>query len=202
MFRLIKMILDLFSRQNGGSQKIIESHEQQHTIPAFEAKELYDHKNDPKSDKESAMSAKSINQKGIDLLKKSEGLELRAYRDSVNVLTIGYGHTGADVSEDQEISNEEAEELLRGDLAKFEAGVSKAVKVIINDNQFSALVVFSYNVGLGNLQSSTLLRKLNLGDSAGAAEEFLRWNKAGGKVLAGLTTRRASERALFLSPVA
>lgn len=143
---------------------------------------------------------RSINNAGIDLIKGFEGCKLTAYRDSVNVLTIGYGHTGSDVTDGLTITQEQAEALLRQDLDRFESGVSDLVTVAVSDNAFAALVSFSYNLGLGNLKASTLLKKLNAGDTAGAADEFPRWNKAGGKVLAGLTRRREAERTLFLTP--
>jgi lysozyme len=92
-----------------------------------------------------------------------------------------------------------AEALLALDILRFQNGVLKLVTYPINGNQFDALVDFSFNLGLGNLGSSTLLKKLNAGDVKGASEEFLRWDKAGGKVLAGLTRRRKAERDLFLS---
>ena len=142
---------------------------------------------------------RKISQAGIDVLKHFEGCKLKAYRDSVGVLTIGYGSTGSHVSEGMNISQTEAEELLKKDLARFEKGVENLVTVTINDNQFSALVVFSYNVGLGNLSKSTLLKKLNAGDYDGAAHEFLKWNKAGGVILLGLTRRRDAEAKLFIS---
>lgn len=138
-------------------------------------------------------------QKGIDLIKSSEGLRLEAYKDSVGVATIGFGHTGPDVQMGQKITAAEAELLLTVDLGKFEKGVTSLVKVGINQNQFDSLVSFSYNLGLGNLGSSTLLKKLNLGDYAGAAAEFTKWTKAGGVSLPGLVKRRAAEKALFLS---
>jgi len=141
--------------------------------------------------------SRHINQAGLELLKQSEGLRLKAYRDAVNVLTIGYGHTGPDVLEGQVITDQEAENLMRRDLLIFEAGVTDAVDVTINDNQFSALVVFSYNVGVKALRDSTLLKFLNAGDSSAAALQFGRWNKAGGRVLAGLTIRRQKEMELF-----
>ncbi|EDH9820259.1 TPA_asm: lysozyme, partial [Salmonella enterica subsp. enterica serovar Typhimurium] len=84
-------------------------------------------------------------------------------------------------------------------LVGYENDVSRLVKVKLTQGQFDALVSFAYNLGARTLSSSTLLRKLNSGDYAGAADEFLRWNKAGGKVLNGLTRRREAERALFLS---
>lgn len=138
-------------------------------------------------------------QKGIDLIKVSEGLELKAYKDSVGVVTIGYGSTGTHVSMGQIITAHQAEDLLRKDISRFEEGVTKLVKVTLNQNQFDALVSFSFNLGLGNLSSSTLLKKLNASDYKGASLEFERWNRAGGKVLNGLTRRRLAEKELFLS---
>lgn len=141
----------------------------------------------------------NTSQKGVDLIKASEGLELKAYKDSVGVLTIGYGSTGTHVFARQVITESQAEVLLKSDLSRFEKGVMDLVKVPLNQNQFDALVSFSFNLGLGNLKSSTLLRKLNSMDYAGASLEFERWNRAGGKILAGLTKRRLAEKALFLS---
>jgi lysozyme len=138
-------------------------------------------------------------QKGTDLIKNFEGLQLKSYKDSVGVLTIGYGSTGQHVSPDMIITKEQAEQLLKKDLERFEKGVSDLVKVELNQSQFDALVSFSFNLGLGNLKSSTLLKKLNASDYKGAADEILRWNRAGGKVLNGLTRRRIAERDLFLS---
>lgn len=138
--------------------------------------------------------------KEAELIKSFEGLELEAYLCPANVWTIGYGHTG-NVHEGQTITKQEAEELLDQDLEVFRRGVRKAVTVDLNENQFGALVSFAYNVGIGSLQSSTLLKLLNAGDYAGAADQFLRWNKASGKVLTGLTRRREAERAVFLTPV-
>lgn len=140
-----------------------------------------------------------ISQKGVDLIKSFEGLELKAYKDSVGVTTIGYGSTGPHVSMGMTITKEQAEQLLKKDLERFERGVSDLVKVPLNQNQFDALVSFSFNLGLGNLKSSTLLKKLNASDYIGASKEFERWNRAGGKVLNGLTRRRIAERDLFLS---
>lgn len=135
-------------------------------------------------------------QRGVDLIKTFEGLKLTAYLCPANVWTIGYGTTRG-VQKGMTITAAEAERLLRADLAVFEAGVSKAVKVPLEQHEFDALVSFAYNVGLGAFQKSTLLRLLNAGDKAGAAKQFDRWNKAGGKVLAGLTRRREAERKLF-----
>ncbi len=140
-----------------------------------------------------------ISIKGLNLIKSFEGLELKAYKDSVGVLTVGYGSTGPHVYEGLVITEEQAEAMLKSDVSRFERGVTELVKVPLNQNQFDALVSFSFNLGLGNLKSSTLLRKLNASDYSGAANEFLRWNKAGGKVLNGLTRRREAEKKLFLS---
>jgi len=144
-----------------------------------------------------------ISNDGLLIIKHFEGRELRAYQDSVGVWTIGYGHTSAagppQVFAGQTITEQQAEEILKTDLALFEKGVRDLVKVAINGDQFAALVSFSFNVGLGALAGSTLLRKLNSGDYQGAANEFPRWVKAGGQTLPGLVRRRDAERALFLS---
>jgi GH24 family phage-related lysozyme (muramidase) len=138
-----------------------------------------------------------INAKGLRLLKSFEGLRLRAYQDSVGVWTIGYGTTSG-VRPGMVITESEAEELMKRDLRRFEQAVSDLVKVPLNSDQFSALVSFAYNVGEGALASSTLLRLLNQRDYQGAADQLLRWDKAGSQALAGLTRRRKAERALFL----
>jgi GH24 family phage-related lysozyme (muramidase) len=143
-----------------------------------------------------------INQKSIDLIKSFEGLYLDAYKCSADVWTIGYGHTGmthndGTVHKGRTITEERAEELLAYDMQYFEKVVQRLVTVEVNDDMFGALVSFAFNCGEGNLKKSTLLRKLNEGDYDGAAEQFIRWNKAGGKTLNGLTRRRASEERLF-----
>lgn len=143
----------------------------------------------------------NISANGVKLIQQFEGLRLKAYQDAVGVWTIGYGHTGPDVTPGLVISQAQADALLARDLSRFEAGVTRLALVPLNQNQFDALVSFSYNLGLGSLQNSTLLRLLNQRDYAGAAAQFPRWNKAGGKVLPGLTRRRAAEQALFLQPV-
>ena len=140
-----------------------------------------------------------INAQGLALIKEYEGLKLKAYYCPAGVLTIGYGSTGPHVKEGMVISEKEADELLQKDLERFEQGVHDLVQIPITENQFSALVSFAFNVGLGNLRRSTLLRKLNTRDYEGASKEFERWNKAGGVVLMGLVRRRAAEKELFLS---
>ena len=142
-------------------------------------------------------------EKGIAVIKQFEGCKLTAYQDSVGVWTIGYGWTqpvdGKPIRAGMTIKQETAERLLKTGLVSYESDVSRLVKVGLTQWQFDALVSFTYNLGARSLSTSTLLRKLNAGDYAGAADEFLRWNKAGGKVLNGLTRRREAERALFLS---
>ena len=138
-----------------------------------------------------------ISQQGIDLIKSFEGLRLKAYYDSVGVCTIGYGHT-ATAKPNMTITKEKAEELLKTDLKRFEEGVSRLVGLKIHQLMFDSLVSFSFNLGLGNLQKSTLLKKVNLGKFEEVPQEFLKWNRAGGKVLNGLTRRREAEKNLFL----
>lgn len=146
-----------------------------------------------------------ISEGGLSILKRFEGLRLVAYRDAVGVWTIGYGHTSAAgapaVYAGLTITAQRAEDILVADLRSYEAAVIANVKVPLNQNQYDALVSFTYNVGPGALKSSTLLKKLNAGDYAGAAAEFAKWNKGGGKVLAGLVSRRAAEAELFNRPV-
>lgn len=136
-------------------------------------------------------------QKGINLIKKFEGCRLEAYKCPAGIWTIGYGHTKG-VKDGMKISWEQAEEFLREDLKIYEQAVERCVKVPLSQNQFDALVSFCYNCGGEALRTSTLLRLLNDGNYSEAGEQFLRWNKAGGRVLAGLTRRREEEQALFL----
>ncbi|WP_084139914.1 lysozyme [Flavobacterium filum] len=152
-------------------------------------------------------------QNGIQLLKNHEGLRLRAYDDLQpnltitsasqikGILTIGYGHTGTDVYVGQTITEAKAEEFLKADLIRFENNLNAKVLVPITSNIFDALISFSYNVGNGNFNKSTLLKLLNQNNYTDAAEEFLKWTKAGGKVLTGLVHRRNDERELFLNGI-
>ena len=139
-----------------------------------------------------------ISQRGLDLIKEFEGFRAEAYLCPAGVWTIGYGHTG-DVTPDDSCTMAEAEEMLRKDVERFEAAVDRLVKVPLTEGQFDALVSFAFNLGEGNLMQSTLLKKLNREDYAGAADEFGKWVKAGNKTLPGLVRRREAERALFLS---
>ncbi|HHL9592736.1 TPA: lysozyme [Citrobacter braakii] len=144
--------------------------------------------------------------KGIALIKGFEGCRLTAYPDPGTggaPWTIGYGWThpidGKPVKPGMTIDQETAERLLKTGLVSYENDVLKLVRVKLTKGQFDALVSFAYNVGSRALSTSTLLKKLNAGDIKGAADEFLRWNKAGGKEMPGLTKRRKAEREVFLS---
>ncbi|WP_286882069.1 lysozyme [Pantoea sp. UBA5037] len=139
-----------------------------------------------------------VSNNGINLVKRFEGLELKAYRDSVGILTIGYGHTHA-VKAGDIITGEQADAFLREDLQVAELTVNTNVKAKLTQGQFDALVSFVFNLGSGNFVKSTLIRKLNAGDYAGAADEFGKWVNAGGKKLPGLVKRRAAEREVFLT---
>lgn len=140
---------------------------------------------------------KRISDTGVEFIKQFEGCELKAYVCPAGILTIGYGCT-TNVEEGMTITLEEADKLLRADLERFEDGVNQSIEIDITQAQFDALVSFSYNVGIGAFKSSTLLKVIN---SGGSLEEigyqFSRWNKAGGKVLKGLTIRRQKEFDLY-----
>jgi GH24 family phage-related lysozyme (muramidase) len=139
-----------------------------------------------------------ISAAGIELLKQFEGCRLTAYQDSVGVWTIGFGTT-AGVKEGQTISQVKAEEYLRSDLAIFEKAVTESLKAPVNQNQFDALVSFTYNVGVSAFRSSTLLNLINeKTDKKVVAAEFSKWVKAGNQTLPGLVSRRKAESELFL----
>ena len=136
-----------------------------------------------------------------DLIKNFEGCKLEAYPDPAThgePITIGVGHTGG-VKLGDVITQEQADEYLVSDVAHAANAVNQMVAVSITQGEFDALCSFAFNLGIGNLKNSTLLKKLNSGDIQGAADQFLVWNKAAGKVMAGLTRRREAERALFLT---
>lgn len=139
---------------------------------------------------------------GIELIKRWEGCRLAAYKDSVGIWTIGYGHTTAagepKVIDGLKITQAEAESILASDLGKYESAVTKALTRTPTQPQFDAMVSLCYNIGPTAFSTSTLVRRFNGGDIVGTADAFLMWNKAGGKVLKGLEARRADERALFL----
>jgi len=139
-----------------------------------------------------------LSESGLDRLAAAEGLSLTAYRDLAGIWTIGYGHTGEDVSAGQEITETEARALLRRDVQIAEATVSKHVLVELAPHEVDALVSLVFNIGARAFRESTLLRMLNGRDRVGAAAEFSRWHLAGGKRVKGLLLRRLREAALFI----
>lgn len=153
---------------------------------------------------------------GLELIQAFEGLRLTGYLDAVNVPTIGWGHTemaggeinyadGTKTSKvivGKTITRQEASRLKRRDMAKFDEGVMRLLTRSPRQHQFDAMASLAFNIGLGNFQKSSVLRKFNAGDFVGAANAFLLWNKAKGRVLAGLTRRREAEKALFLGDIA
>lgn len=142
-----------------------------------------------------------ISDKGLELVKVSEGCRLTAYPDPGTggaPWTVGYGSTGPTVYPGRKVTLEEAEQLLRDDLGSAEKSVRNLVRVALTQGQFDALVSFTFNCGAGNLAESTLLRRVNKNQMGDAAKEFKRWDKAAGRVLPGLTKRRAAEAQLFL----
>ena len=133
---------------------------------------------------------------GINLIKHFEGCELEAYKCPAGVWTIGYGHIKG-VQQGDVITEQQADDMLVEELEEYENYIHNLVNCPLNQNQFDALVAWVYNLGSSNLQASTLLKVLNAGDYAGVPAQMLRWNKAGGKVLEGLTRRRQAEADLF-----
>jgi len=138
----------------------------------------------------------NISQEGLGLIKKFEGCELNSYKCAAGVPTIGYGSTHG-IEMGMSISKARAEELLLEDIAKFEDHVMNNVKVPLNQNQFDAMVSWTFNLGGGNLKNSTLLKVLNGNDYKDVPNQIKRWNKANGKVLEGLIRRREAEALLF-----
>jgi lysozyme len=148
----------------------------------------------------------NINQATIGLIKEFEGFEAKAYKCPAGVWTIGYGTTAAAgvgiVPEAGMVINKtEAEGYLHAALDKFSSQIVPAIKAPINENEFGAFVSLAYNIGAGAFKKSSALRHFNAGDKDKAADALMLWNKAGGKVLAGLVRRRTAERALFLTQV-
>lgn len=137
----------------------------------------------------------NISDQGIALIKRFEGLRLKSYLDPVGVATIGYGHTKGVRLNDPEITEYDANRLLAEDLVLYEKAVNEMVEVSVSQNQFDALISFSFNLGIGALRGSTLLKKLNAGETC--SNEFLRWNMAGGKAIPGLARRRQAEKRMF-----
>ena len=145
-----------------------------------------------------------ISARGLELIKDFEGFSSTSYLDVVNIPTIGWGNTyysdGRKVKLGEQISKTDALKLLEVVANRdFADKIFPAIKVKVTQNQFDAMVSLAYNIGVGAFLKSTLLKKVNAGDFAGAGEQFLRWNRAGGKELLGLTKRREREKQLFLS---
>ena len=140
----------------------------------------------------------NISKEGFALIKHYEGCELKAYRCPANVLTIGYGVTKG-VTEDMEITQQEANEMLAGELIEYTKYIDDMVDVSLNQNQFDALTAWVYNLGPTNLKESTMLKVLNEGKYDEVPEQIKRWNKANGVVLGGLVKRRAAEALMFES---
>lgn len=136
---------------------------------------------------------------GVALIKHFEGCRLTAYQDSVGIWTIGYGHTGPEVVEGLTCTQLQADTWLLNDTHAASNAVMRDVDVALTQNQFDALVSFTFNLGAAALAGSSLLRYLNGGSPSAAANEFLKWDHAGGVVIPGLTLRREAERALFLT---
>ncbi|QNY28606.1 lysozyme [Acinetobacter seifertii] len=145
---------------------------------------------------------KTTSDVGINLITSFEDTRTKAYDDGVGIWTIGIGTTvypnGAKVKQGDTCTLEQAKSYFKHDLAKFEKTVNESATVSLTQNQFDALVSLTYNIGSGAFKGSTLLKLLNKGDYQGTADQFLVWNKAGGKVMNGLVRRREAERALFL----
>lgn len=133
----------------------------------------------------------------LDLIRRWEGCNLTAYQCSAGVWTIGWGSTGPGISKGVKWTQEQADKRLHDDVNRFARGVFGAVTYAATPAQLGAMISLAYNIGIVAFRSSTLLRKFNAGDVSGAGDQFERWNKAGGKVIQGLTNRRRDERAVY-----
>jgi lysozyme len=140
-----------------------------------------------------------ISEKGLNLIKEFEGCELTAYQDVVGIWTIGVGHVDETIHEGMTITQAQADELLRKDLNRFEAAINELVTVPITQGIYDALCSFTFNVGEGALAESTLLKLLNKRNYSDALNQLLRWDKAGGQSVLGLTRRRQAEQKLGYS---
>ncbi len=202
-------------------EAIAEAHELKSDKPIFDVAREYDNDDDGLDNEEvailqeglkdaragearlsmpettSATGARRIGDAGMDLLKHFEGCELVAYRCPANVWTIGYGSTGPHVREGMVITQQEADDLKRRDLVRFERAVAKNAGKC-SQNEFDAMVCLAFNIGIGGFLKSSVLRHHKAGRKRKAADSFLMWNKGGGRVLRGLTRRRKAERELYL----
>lgn len=146
---------------------------------------------------------RAVSENGVALTVRLEGCDLESYPDPAtrsDPYTVGFGHTGKDVTKGMRITQEQADAWLKSDLDRAASSVNALVTVPLTQNQFDALCDFVFNVGAGNFIASSLLRLLNGGNYAGASVQFDRWNLAAGKILPGLTKRRIAERQLFMKP--
>lgn len=147
---------------------------------------------------------RKLDEAGITFIKKHEGYRSKAYKDSAGIWTIGYGSirlNGRAVKHDDVVTEHQAMNQMIQDLETFEHAVNEHVTVYLTQRQYTALVSLTYNIGQNAFRNSTLLKKLNQSNYHDAANELLRWNRAGGKVVQGLVNRRKDENALFLSDV-
>ena len=147
-----------------------------------------------------------VSNEALKMIKHHEGVRLRPYQDPIGLWTVGVGHligNGKSLPSEwnRSFTIQEIDQILRQDLARFEKGVTRLCPVPLTQGQFDSLCSFAFNCGLGRLQASTLRQKVLRGDIKGAADEFLKYTKAGGKVFKGLVTRRNDERALFLKGI-
>ena len=145
----------------------------------------------------------NISDKGLNFIKRFEGVRNRPYRCSAGLWTVGVGHLIGDgkslpESWNRTFTKEEIDALLIRDISRFERGVRMYIKVPLRQSEFDALCSFSFNLGLGTLQRSTLRQKINRGDKEGAAKEILKYCRAGGKIIKGLQRRREAEYQMFL----
>jgi lysozyme len=136
---------------------------------------------------------------GTDLIQSFETLELIGYADEGGIPTAGWGHTGSDVQVGVTYTEAQTKAWFASDTADAVAAVNRSLTVAVTQNEFDALVAFTYNVGIGNEAHSTLLRLVNAGDKSGAAAEFSKWDHIAGRVSAGLLRRDIAERDLFLA---
>lgn len=200
MQQIIQFLLDIFFKKAQSLDKELEQKSKETELKVDSKEPIIEPKIPEKS------VPMKISEQGLKLITSNEGLKLKPYYDSVLVPTIGYGSTyyedGTKVTiKDAPITEERAVELLKNVVKTFEESINKLVKVKLTQNQFDSLVCFTYNIGISNFTNSTMLRLLNQGKYEEAAKEFSRWNKAGGKVLAGLVRRRKEEMELFLRTV-
>lgn len=144
--------------------------------------------------------ANILNQAGIDLIKSFEGCKLQSYQDSGGIWTVGYGITGKNIGPGMTITQDQANQMLADRLNSTASMIDGMLAVVLTSNQFSAIVSLGYNIGIGNLERSTLWGLLQANQSGPAALQFSRWDRVNGSVLKGLQARRLAEQTLFNTP--